>query len=166
MRTEASCVLATGNTCWIVSCATLGYMVNYTIPNFTTLFFNRQYHLWKFMMRFPAIILWRRKKCYPPSEGIFTESAPLSWFSHRVAMIICLFLLPDAVFLGLSFALRSHDQFPGPNWFSLPLPSRNDQLMDNSIRSQKYIFITSLPKKYNSYFSKHIMNYIFFYYYT
>ena len=37
---------------------------------------------------------------------IFTESAPLGWFSHRVAMSIWMFAL-GCSFLGLSLALRS-----------------------------------------------------------
>ena len=50
---------------------------------------------------------------------IFTESAPLGRFSHRDAMSvsrsvclsICGFAPLGAFFLGLSLALRSHDQF-------------------------------------------------------
>ena len=44
---------------------------------------------------------------------IFTESAPLGQFSHRVAISVCLFVcaIRCSFLLGLSLALRSHDQF-------------------------------------------------------
>ena len=50
----------------------------------------------------------------------FTETAPLGRFSFRVAMSVCLCVCAiRCIFLGLSLALRSHDQFPG---VSLVLP--------------------------------------------
>ena len=41
---------------------------------------------------------------------VFTELAPLGQFSHRVAMSVCLHHWVH-FFVGLSFALRSHDLF-------------------------------------------------------
>ena len=55
----------------------------------------------------------------------FTKSASLCPFSHRVAMSLCLSgCLCHWVqfFLGLSFALRSHDQFQASSSSFLPLP--------------------------------------------
>ena len=52
---------------------------------------------------------------------IFTESAPLGRFSHRVAMSMCLCHLVQ-FFLGLSWALRSHDQFQASHISPPPLP--------------------------------------------
>ena len=58
---------------------------------------------------------------------IFTESAPLGRFSHRVAMSLCLSVCLSEVlrhrvqfFLGLSLALMSHDQFQASHWSSIP----------------------------------------------
>ena len=55
---------------------------------------------------------------------VFTNSAPLSRVGHRVAMSMCLFVClrhrVQFFSLGLSLALRSHDQFQASHWSSLP----------------------------------------------
>ena len=70
---------------------------------------------------------WSRDSVSPVC-GIFTESAPLSRFSHRVAVSLCFFVslfvcLCHCVqfFWGLSLALSSHDQFEASHRSSLPL---------------------------------------------
>ena len=58
-------------------------------------------------------MLWRLNKL--DLCGLFTESAPLGRFSHRVAMTICGYVVVchrvHFLFLGLSLDLRSHDPF-------------------------------------------------------
>ena len=49
---------------------------------------------------------------------IFTNSAPLGRVGHGVAMSVC--AIECSFFLGLSLALRSHDQIPASHWSSLP----------------------------------------------
>ena len=53
---------------------------------------------------------------------LMTESAPLGRFSHKVSMYGCLSVcaIRWSFFLGLSLALRSHDQFQASHWSSLP----------------------------------------------
>ena len=53
------------------------------------------------------------------SDLVFTESAPLGRFRHRVAISVCGVVGMSAVFLGLSLALRSQDQFQ-PSHCSFP----------------------------------------------
>ena len=44
---------------------------------------------------------------------ILSKNLPLGRFLHGVAMSVCLFVpFPCNFFLGLSFALKSHDQIP------------------------------------------------------
>ena len=65
---------------------------------------------------------------------IFTNLAPLSQVGHRVAMSVFFFVclsvcaIGCSLFLGLSLALTSHDQFQAPHW-SLP-PSLSWKLVN------------------------------------
>ena len=54
---------------------------------------------------------------------IFSESGPLGPFSHRVAMSVCLCVcaIGCSFFLGLSLAMRSHDQFKASHWGKIKL---------------------------------------------
>ena len=59
------------------------------------------------------------------NSKVFTNSAPLGRVGHRVAMSVCLSVcvcLRHRVqfLLGLSLALRSHDQIPASHWSTLP----------------------------------------------
>ena len=62
----------------------------------------------------------KERNCSPKS--IFTNSAPLGRVGHRVAMsrCVCVCAIGCSFFLGLSLALRSHDQFQASHWSSLP----------------------------------------------
>ena len=67
------------------------------------------------------------KDSVSPLCGIFTVTAPLGRFSQRFAMSVCLCVCLFVClrhrmqfFLGLSLALRSHDQFQACHW-STPL---------------------------------------------
>ena len=53
---------------------------------------------------------------------IFTNSASLGRVGHKVAMSRCVWYctIGCSFFLGLSLALRSHDQFEASHWSSLP----------------------------------------------
>ena len=62
--------------------------------------------IWEFSLNF---------KNYPCHMSLFTNSAPLGPIGHRVALSVCLcvcFRHEVQFFLGLSLALRSHDQIP------------------------------------------------------
>ena len=63
---------------------------------------------------------------------IFTESAPLGRFSHRVVMSVVLGFcaIKCSCFLGLSLALRSHDQFQDSHWSSPLPPPKHPPKMD------------------------------------
>ena len=94
---------------------------------------------------------------------LFTALAPLGRLSHRVAMSVCPFVPSDDFFVwGLSFALRSHDQFRGlslvhqfenlETWkignseiWKPPAPPKNEkndfQNRTNPLKKKKKIFI-------------------------
>ena len=76
-----------------------------------------------------------------PLTVSFTESAPLGRFSHRVAMSVCLCVcaIGCSFFLGLSSALRSHDQFQASYW-SPPQPPFPTPFI-------KFLFAPHPPKK-------------------
>ena len=62
----------------------------------------------------------RYKLCFSlnrPTGPIQSQSCDIRL---SVCLFVCLFAPSDAFFLGLSLALRSHDQFPGPHWSSFP----------------------------------------------
>ena len=70
---------------------------------------------------------------------LFTESAPLGRFSHRVTMSVCLCVSVSVClrhqmqfFLGLSLVLRSHDHFPGLSFVLPPsLPPSETRKLGN-----------------------------------
>ena len=72
-----------------------------------------------------------KDKCLGTQLYIFTESAPLGRFSHRVPISVCLSVclsvcsIGCSFFRGLSLALISHDQFQASHWSSLPPSLRN-----------------------------------------
>ena len=61
---------------------------------------------------------------FKKSETTFSKNLPLGRFFYRVAMSGCLCVVPFPCkfFLGLSLALRSHDQIPASHWLTNPPP--------------------------------------------